>query len=313
MPLIRRNHNNDGHRSRVFTEKRAQAARLLREEAKQRAKRAQRQLLIAIPLVIAVILAYRYRVDLFGVDEPVRIVAALALSGLGWWVAREVGTMFAPMFSRRLDVSNAGTLGFLVRLVLLGVTLLVALRIAGVDARSLAVGGAFTAVIIGLAAQNTLGNVLSGLLLISARPFRVGERVRLQAGNLAGQIEGTATGFGLMYVTFARGDDTIMVPNSTVLMAAIVPLKEPTAVDLRARLRPEIKPSDLQRLLDENISVRTRDAPHINVEEVDDEEVIMRVTAVPQRDEDGPRLADEVLAAIGQVTSHEARNHHSQD
>jgi small-conductance mechanosensitive channel len=162
-------------------------------------------------------------------------------------------------------------------------------------------------VILGLAAQNTLGNVLSGLLLISARPFRIGERVRLQAGNLAGTLEGTATGFGLLYVTFARGEDTIMVPNSVVLMAAIVPLKEPGGVDVRARLRPGIKPSELQRVLEDNLTVRTRDAPIINLEEVDDEEVIMRVTAVPERAEDGARLADEVLAAITQVTSHEPR------
>ncbi len=51
------------------------------------------------------------------------------------------------------------------------------------------------------------------------------------------------------------------------------------------------------------MTVATRDDPHIAVEEVDDEEVVMRVSAVPERDEDGPRLADEVLAAIGAVTS----------
>jgi small conductance mechanosensitive channel len=310
MSLFRRNDNGDGTRARVITGKSAHAARVLRDQARQQARRARRQLFLVVPLVIAVLAAYRYRVELFGVDEPVRILAAFVMVGLGWWIARDVGRLVAPTFSKRVDVANAGTLGFLIRLVLLGITLLVSLRIAGVDARSLAVGGAFSAVIVGLAAQNTLGNVLSGLLLISARPFRIGERVRLQAGGLAGQIEGTATGFGLLYVTFARGEDTMMIPNSIVLMAAIVPLKEPAAVDLKARLRPEIKPSELQRLLKENVTVRTRDAPHINVEEVDDEEVIMRVTAVPDRDEDGPRLADEILAAIGKVTSHDGNLHH---
>jgi small conductance mechanosensitive channel len=292
-------------RPRVIRQGSAHAARLLREQATERARRARNQLLLVVPLVVAVLAAYRYRVELFGLDEPIRIVAAFVLAALGWWLARDVGRMVAPAFSDRVDISNAGTLGFLIRLVLLGVALLVALRIAGLEARQLAVGGAFTAVILGLAAQNTLGNVLSGLLLISARPFRIGERVRLQAGNLAGQLEGTATGFGLLYVTLARGEDTILVPNSTVLMSAIVPLREPAAVDLRARLRPEIKPSELQRLLEQNVSVVTRDPPHIAVEEVDDEEVIMRVTATPERDEDGPRLADEVLAAIGQVTAHD--------
>ena len=283
----------------------AQRARQLRALAKSRAKQARRELLLVLPLTIVVLAAYHYRVALFGVDEPIRFVAAFAMVGLGWWLARDVGRLVAPKFFSRIDVSNAGTLGFLVRVLVLGATVLIALRIAGLDARSLAVGGAFTAVIIGLAAQNTLGNVLSGLLLISARPFRIGERVRLQAGNLAGTLEGTATGFGLLYVTFARGEDTIMVPNSTVLLAAIVPLREPGGVDVRARLRPGIKPSELQHVLDESVTVRTRDPPSINLEEVDDEEVIMRVTAVPERGEDGARLADEVLAAITQVTSHE--------
>jgi small conductance mechanosensitive channel len=310
MPRFRRTDDDGNQRSRVIPQRSAQAARVLRDQARQRARRARIQLLLATPIVVAVLLAYKYRVELFGLDEPIRIIAAFVLAALGWWVAREVGRMIAPTVSKRVDVSNAGTLGFLIRLVLLGVTLLVSLRLAGLEPRALAVGGAFTAVIIGLAAQNTLGNVLSGLLLISARPFKVGERVRLQAGNLAGQVEGTATGFGLLYVTFAVGDDIMMVPNSTVLMSAIVPLKEPAAVDLRARLRPEIKPSELQRLLEENVSVTTRDAPHIAVEEVDDEEVIMRVTATPEHHDDGPRLADEVLAAISEVTSTSAHNGH---
>lgn len=303
MPRFQPTRDNSRTRSRVIADKSAAAARQLGEQAAERARRARNQLILMTPLIIAVLAAYRYRVDLFGVDEPVRIIAAFALAGLGWWVARDVGRLVAPRFFSRVDVANAGTLGFLIRLVLLLVTLLVALRVAGLDARSLAVGGAFSAVILGLAAQNTLGNVLSGLLLISARPFRIGEHVRLQSGNLAGQIEGTATGFGLLYVTFARGQDTIMVPNTSVLMSAIVPLKEPASVDLRARLRPEIKPSELQRLLEDNVTVPTRDRPHIAVEEVDDEEVVMRVTATPERDEDGPLLADEVLAAIGKVTS----------
>ena len=305
MPRFRRASNG---RQRVIRQQSAHAARIIREQAAERARHARNQLLAVIPLVLVVLAAYHWRVELFGVDEPVRILAAFVLAALGWWIARDVGRMVAPTFSRRVDISSAGTLGFLIRLVLMGVALLVALRIAGLEARQLAVGGAFTAVILGLAAQNTLGNVLSGLLLISARPFRIGERVRLQAGNLAGSLEGTATGFGLLYVTFARGEDTILVPNSTVLMSAIVPLKEPAAVDLRARMRPEIKPSELQRLLEENVSVATREAPHIAVEEVDDEEVIMRVTATPERDADGPKLADEVLAAIGQVTTPEHRS-----
>ena len=139
------------------------------------------------------------------------------------------------------------------------------------------------------------------MVLISARPFRVGERVRLQAGGLAGQIEGVVASLGLLYTTFAAGEDSIMVPNNVVLSAAVVPLREPAAVDLRARLRPDVKPSDVQALLEER-SRRRAGEPQIALEEVDRDEVVVRIAGDAGLDADGPRLADEVLAAIAAVT-----------
>lgn len=276
----------------------ATAAAKLRENAAS----ARREVLLLTPLVIGVLLAYRFREEIFGLDEPVRVGCAIALVWLGWWVARDIGRAVSPALFSRLDPATAGTVSFLIRLILLGLALLVALRYAGLDPRTLAVGGAFTAVVVGLAAQNTLGNVLAGLLLLSARPFRVGDRVRFQAGGLAGQVEGVVMGLGLLYVTLAQGEDTIMLPNNVAMAAAVVPLREPAAVDLRAHLKPDVKPSELQHFLEEIVQVPTRSHPHISVEEVADNEVVMRVFAVPELDRDGPKLADEILAAIGQVT-----------
>src|SRR4051795_11582095 len=279
-----------------------------RQKLRENASKARREVLILTPLVIAVVAAYRYREEIFGADEPVRVACAAALVWLGWWVARDIGRAISPALFRQLDPATAGTVSFLIRLFLLGLALLIALRYAGLDPRALAVGGAFTAVVFGLAAQNTLGNVLAGLLLLSARPFRVGDRVRFQAGGLAGQVEGVVMGLGLLYVTLAQGEDTIMIPNNVAMAAAVVPLREPAAVDLRARLKPDVKPSELQRYLEERVTVPTRSHPHIAVEEVDDAEVIMRVFATPELDRDGPRLADEILAALAEATGGNGRN-----
>jgi hypothetical protein len=93
-----------------------------------------------------------------------------------------------------------------------------------------------------------------------------------------------------------------MVPNNVVLTSAVVPLREPAAVDLRARLRPDVKPSEVQELLDIGVKTPVRAEPHISLEEVDSDEVIVRIAATPASDADGPRLADEVLSAIASVT-----------
>jgi len=277
-------------------------AREISLQTLDRAKRARREALVLVPLIAAVLFAYRSREALFGVDVPVRIAAVVALVLLGGALARDVGRVVAPSLFRRLDPGTAATVGFLLRLFLLGIATLFSLRLAGLQPQTLAIGGAVTAVVFGLAAQQTLGNVIAGTVLLSARPFRVGDRVRLQGGGLAGVLEGTVETLGLLYTTLAQGEDLMLVPNNVVLSSAVVPLREPAAVDLRARLRPGVKPSEVQALLDDQVTVPTRADPHIGLEEVDGGEVVVRIGATPRSDQDGAKLADEVLAAVSEVT-----------
>jgi len=281
---------------------------LSRQLGRDAARRARREALVLLPLLAAVLVAYGYRDELFGhdLDTLVRIVTAIGLVALGWAFARDLGRVVGPDLMRRMDPGTAGTVGFLVRLATVAIATVAALRIAGLTPRTLAVGGAFTAVVLGLAAQQTLGNLIAGTVLLSARPFRVGERVRLQAGGLAGQAEGVVSSLGLLYTTLARGEDRIMVPNSVVLGAAVVPLREPQALDVRVSLSHGTKPSDVQALLHEAVRVPLRAAPHIALEQVDGEHVVVRVQATPERAGDGARLADEILDAVAQVAGERA-------
>jgi small conductance mechanosensitive channel len=295
---------------------------LLRQISPQVVKRARVEALVLVALFVGVVILYDNRVSLLGsagrhghaakelepaLETPVTVVAVVALVILGWAIARDVGRGLGPPLFRRLDPATAGTVGFLIRLMTIVLAVLVALRVAGIEARTLALGGAFTAVIFGLAAQQTLGNVIAGTVLLSARPFRVGDRVRLQGGPLAGQLEGTISSLGLLYTTFARGDDSIMVPNSVVLNVAVLPLREPDAVNLRARLRPGMTPSDLQALLESSIQTPLRDAPRITLEELDGEEVTVHITATPRISSEGRQLSSELLSIVSRETSQGAQ------
>ena len=98
------------------------------------------------------------------------------------------------------------------------VALLVALRVAGLDPRTLAVGGAFTAVVLGLAAQQTLGNLIAGTGA-AQRAAVPGRRPRAPAGRRRRRPgRGRRRSLGLLYTTFAQGEDSIMVPNNVVLV-----------------------------------------------------------------------------------------------
>ncbi len=301
------------HLERVFETRSEAWERVgLAADLSQRAvRRARRELVVLAPLLIGVLIVHHYKAQIFNYpkhrtpswDTLVNLATVVALLALGWTIARDIGRAVGPTFFRRMDPGTAGTVGFLIRLATLGITLLLALSVAQVSAGTLVAGSAFTAVVLGLAAQQTLGNLFAGMVLLSARPFRVGERVRLQAGAVGGQLEGVVSSLGLLYTTLARGEDRVMVPNNVVLGAAVVPLKEPNPVDVRVRLHAGIRPSHVQAILEDQVRTPTRLPAVVLLEEIEGDELVVRVQATPERASDGAALADEIIAALASVTS----------
>lgn len=282
-------------RLRAGTVRRMQAAQW-RAQMAEAARRGRRQALLIAPLLAAVIALHRFRQEIFGVDEPVRIATAVALLVAGWAFARSLGRALAPRLTRAWDPATVGTVGFLVRLVTLGVAALVSLRLAGLQPGTIAAGAGFTAIVIGLAAQQTFGNILAGIVLLSARPFQVGDRVRFAGFGM--DVEGTVAAHGLLYVTMHDGEDLVLVPNNTALTMSVRPIREPSAVDMRARLPLGVDPEVVQERVAEAVTVSTRGAPHVALEEFDGAEVIVRVKATPEATPQGGRLAREVLNAV---------------
>ena len=111
-------------------------------------------------------------------------------------------------------------------LVLIGAvtTLVVTLGLFGVPIGQLLLGGALTSVFVGIAAQQALSNVFAGLVLLLAHPFKVGDSIRLRAGALSGEIDGTVIEIGITYVRMSCNGGVVSIPNSQVLNAAVGPL-----------------------------------------------------------------------------------------
>jgi len=80
------------------------------------------------------------------------------------------------------------------------------LTLLRVNLGNLLVGGAITGVVVGIAAQQTLGNFFAGLVLLFARPYVPGHRVKISSGAMGGPFEGVITGSGLMYTTIDTRD-----------------------------------------------------------------------------------------------------------
>ena len=258
--------------------------------------------LIAFAILIAVVLVvFSNWKTLFpglnpGYRTEVQIVTAVLLFAFGWGFAAAFGRTVTPAVLRRMDPGTAGTVAFAIRLLTIVLIAGVALAIAGVKPQTLLLGGAFTAVIFGLAAQQTLGNIFAGVVIQGARPFRVGERVRLSGGQLEGTMEGTVSSLGLFYTWFASGNERVMIPNSVILGLTVVPLEEPDGIDVRARFDSRVSPDRVQTRLREAITVPLLREPSIWLEEIDRDEVVVRIQATPADPADGAKLAGEVLS-----------------
>ena len=103
-------------------------------------------------------------------------------------------------------------------------TLVIALVLFGVDVSQIVLGGAITTIFVSIAAQQALGNVFAGLVLVFARPFKVGDAVRLRSGALGGMLDGIVTDIGITYVRFDTDGSVMSIPNSQVLNAVVGPI-----------------------------------------------------------------------------------------
>ena len=105
------------------------------------------------------------------------------------------------------------------------------LALLEVSIERLLVGVGLAGVVLGIAAQQSLGNVFAGLVLLFARPFGVGDHIRIRSGALGGVFDAWVRDVSLTYVTLQTDDGLLKVPNSAMLAAGVGQLGVPRPPD----------------------------------------------------------------------------------
>jgi small-conductance mechanosensitive channel len=123
----------------------------------------------------------------------------------------------------RLGDPRGAPLALIVSIIGYLLVLLATLQFLGVETGSLLLGGAITGIVLGIAAQQTLGNFFAGIVLLVVRPFNVGEHIVLRSGPLGGEYEGRVVGMGIFYLDLVTENGPVALPNAGVLAAAIGP------------------------------------------------------------------------------------------
>jgi small-conductance mechanosensitive channel len=159
-----------------------------------------------------------------GVGHLITICATVAFGVFATISTFAFASWTRDVLRRFIGTAYAAIVRYVMILIGLGVVIVVALSMLGFGVAQLVVGGAVTGVLITIAAQQSLSNLFAGVMLQFARPFRVGDQVRIRSGALSGTIEGTVIDLGITYVRLHAEDETIFLPNSQVLAAAVSPV-----------------------------------------------------------------------------------------
>jgi hypothetical protein len=207
----------------------------LRVRARLSARRVllRRSVLAGVAAIAALVVSYHFG-GLLGSGRFQALHEFLALGGAVVFLVTAVsavraGTNDALGLIRvpgRLGDARAGTFRLVCLLAGYIVVVLCALALVHVPVQHLLLGGVLTGVILGIAAQQVLANLFAGIMLLFARPFTIGDELTVRSGALGGPIIGRVTGMTLTYVTVVTPAGPVLIPNSSVLAAAIGPAKE---------------------------------------------------------------------------------------
>lgn len=153
---------------------------------------------------------YPYRVRLIG--------AEIALFGI--FIVEASGQLLAQWANRREALQIGLMVRALVRVVGYLFLFISVLSILAANP-ALAVGvGSVTGLVVGLSAQNVLGNALAGAILAIARPFKVGSQVTVMG------ITGRVVDLALLHTVIDTGEREALVPNLSMLTTLVERTKE---------------------------------------------------------------------------------------
>ncbi|MFY9928057.1 MAG: mechanosensitive ion channel family protein [Streptosporangiaceae bacterium] len=161
-------------------------------------------------------------------NQLIAVGTAVAFGVLGSVATYSLAGKSRELLEPRTGTAHSAVVRYAILIVGAFTTLVITLELFTVPVGQLVLGGALTSVFVGIAAQQALGNVFAGLVLLIARPFQVGDAIRLRAGALGGTLDGTVTDIGITYVRFDTDGSVVSIPNSQVLNAVVGPVpREP--------------------------------------------------------------------------------------
>jgi small-conductance mechanosensitive channel len=185
---------------------------------------------VAVAVVAALADAF-----LSSLAPPGALSSPLGLSVCLWrWGGCRCWPFSMPGLPRRLGLTAERIFRDIIQGIVYAAVGLLALSWLGVQLTSLLVTSALFTAIIGLALQDTLGNILAGLTLQAQQPFEVGDWIQLGDGQRVGEV--VEINWRAVRI-FTLDREQVTIPNSLLAKSQIVTYTKPSSLARQKSLR----------------------------------------------------------------------------
>jgi small-conductance mechanosensitive channel len=150
--------------------------------------------------------------DIFGI--PVSTIINIAIIAVVALTLERIFSRYLSHFAKRvkLEPSASNNLVLTFRILILIFTVLAISSVGGIQPEWLLSVSAIGGAALGFASQKTIGNFIAGLFLLAARPFKVGDYVRI------GAVEGMVEEITMNYTkVLTSSNNTVSISNLQIL------------------------------------------------------------------------------------------------
>ena len=157
-------------------------------------------------------------IDGFFAEYGLRIVVAILLLVVGIILVKLFNKLIKKLINKtRLAPITKSFLSSIVKGLLYFLLLLIVCQVAGIPVSGFVALLSVAGLAVSLALQDSLGNFFNGMILVSSKPFKIGEYVAI------GSDEGTVMNISVMTTSLNTPDNKlVIIPNTTIIKSDII-------------------------------------------------------------------------------------------
>jgi small conductance mechanosensitive channel len=183
--------------------------------------------LVIVITWVSIYLFQTYLAPYIGIHHlQLQVIWSIAIVAVAFIITRSLNKMILNLVGK-ISPHLASTISFFAVIMISLLAIIAIMYQLQVDAQTILVGGGVTAVIIGIALSTIVGNILSGGLVLTTFPAKIGDSIFIVNDNIRGKIDEV----NLLYtkVKTDQGSE-YFVPNNAVVQGLVRLTKESNTI-----------------------------------------------------------------------------------